>query len=177
LILVTVGGQLPFDRLVRYVDQWAGAKSARPATVFAQIGQSDIVPSHMDFAKLLPGSEFRRRVIECDAIVAHAGMGTILTALEYCKPLLIFPRLAEQGEHRNDHQIATARYFSERGLVRTAFDRAELEDELSGLLELHPPAAISPFASDELIARIRGFVFPADTDPRSNLNNTASKSD
>ena len=157
MILVTVGGQLPFDRLIRHVDRWA-AGSETP--VFAQIGQSDLVPAHMEYAKLLPGLEFQRMVAECDAIIAHAGMGTILTALEQRKPLLIYPRLAQQGEHRNDHQIATARYFSERGLVRAAFDEAELERELSRLHELRPSEGISPFASDQLITRIRGFVFP-----------------
>ena len=41
------------------------------------------------------------------AIVAHAGMGTILTALETGKRLLVMPRRAALGEHRNDHQLAT----------------------------------------------------------------------
>jgi UDP-N-acetylglucosamine transferase subunit ALG13 len=163
LILVTVGGQLPFDRLVGRVDAWAGVRGAPP--VFAQIGQSDFVPSHMDYAKLLPVSEFERRVVECDAIVAHAGMGTILTALEHQKPLLIFPRRADQGEHRNDHQIATARYFAESGLVRAAFSEADLDRELSSIESLRPAEGISRFASDELIGRIRSFVFPGPGGP------------
>lgn len=158
MILVTVGGQLPFDRLVEQVDRWAGAGGV--FQVFAQIGKSDFVPSHMEYAKVLPNSEFNRHMEECDAIVAHAGMGTILTALEHRKPLLIFPRRAAQGETRNDHQVATARYFADRGLVRVAFDEEELERELSGLHDLRPVEGISPFASDELITRIRGFVFP-----------------
>ncbi len=41
-------------------------------------------------------------------IVSHAGMGTILKSIEYDKPLILVPRLASLGEHRNDHQVATA---------------------------------------------------------------------
>ncbi len=55
------------------------------------------------------------------AIVAHAGMGTILTALEMGKPLLVMPRRAALGEHRNDHQLATASRFAELGRVKVAF--------------------------------------------------------
>lgn len=158
MILLTVGGQLPFDRLVEHVDTWAGRQPDQQ--VFAQIGQSEFVPSHMEYAKLLLGADFQRRIESCQAIVAHAGMGTILTALESRKPLLIFPRLAAQGEHRNDHQIATARHFFEGGLVRAAFNETELERELDGLHELQPTEGISSFASDELLTRIRRFVFP-----------------
>jgi UDP-N-acetylglucosamine transferase subunit ALG13 len=86
-------------------------------------------------------------------------MGTILTALEIRKPLLIFPRRAEQGEHRNDHQLATARYFAESGLVRAAFDEASLLQELDELGGWEPSAGIATVASDELIGRIRSFVF------------------
>ena len=55
------------------------------------------------------------RMVAADAIIAHAGMGTILTALEMGKPLLVMPRRAELGEHRNDHQLATAMRFADLG--------------------------------------------------------------
>jgi len=157
LIFVTVGGQLPFDRLVRHVDDWAAKHPDVP--VFAQIGHSDFVPPHLSHARLLPGAEFQRRMQEADAIVGHAGMGTILTALELRKPLLIFPRRAAQGEHRNDHQLATARYFAESGLVRAAFDETELGRALDELGHWEAGTGISPVASQELLARIRSFVF------------------
>ncbi len=38
MIFVTVGEQLPFDRLVRAVDEWAAASGKE---VFAQIGNSE----------------------------------------------------------------------------------------------------------------------------------------
>ena len=157
MIFVTVGGQLPFDRLIRHVDDWAAKHP--DVEVFAQIGRSEFAPRHLDSAKLLPGVEFMERMQTADAIIGHAGMGTILTALEIRKPLLIFPRRAEQGEHRNDHQLATARYFAESGLVRAAFDEASLLQELDELGGWEPSAGIATVASDELIGRIRSFVF------------------
>ena len=72
-------------------------------------------------------------MVAADAIVAHAGMGTILTALELGKPLLVLPRRASLGEHRNEHQLATARRFADTGRLAVAFDESELAQRLDEL--------------------------------------------
>jgi UDP-N-acetylglucosamine transferase subunit ALG13 len=87
VIFVTVGGQIPFDRLVRGVDEWAGARS--DVHVFAQIGLSELRPRNIDWTEFLTPEEFRQRVQSARALVAHAGMGSILTALEFGKPILV----------------------------------------------------------------------------------------
>jgi UDP-N-acetylglucosamine transferase subunit ALG13 len=91
-------------------------------------------------------------------VVAHAGMGTILTCLELGKPILIFPRQAALGEQRNDHQLATAERFRERGDVHVAME----EDELAALLDrvdnLKAAARLGSRASDELLTAIRAFI-------------------
>ena len=38
-------------------------------------------------------------------------MGSIITAIDNNKPIVIMPRLHKYGEHRNDHQLATAHKF------------------------------------------------------------------
>ena len=85
--------------------------------MFAQIGPSALQTSTIEAARFLPPAECRERMLAADAIVAHAGMGTILSALELGKPLVIMPRLAAFGEHRNDHQLATAKRFAALGRV------------------------------------------------------------
>jgi UDP-N-acetylglucosamine transferase subunit ALG13 len=123
MIFVTVGVQLPFDRLVRAVDAWAGERMR--SDVFAQIGPSQYRPQHIEFRAFVEPPEFRRLVECADAVVAHAGMGSIITALELAKPLIVMPRRAELGEHRNDHQLSTARHMlahprlCERGAYRS----------------------------------------------------------
>ncbi|MDX9835204.1 MAG: glycosyltransferase, partial [Desulfobulbus sp.] len=84
MIFVTVGEQLPFDRLVRTVDEWA-AESGKQ--VFAQIGKSELKPSHIEFKELLDPEEFREKMLYSEIIVAHAGMGTIISAMEERKPI------------------------------------------------------------------------------------------
>ena len=81
MIFVTVGTQIPFDRLVRTVDEWAG-RTGR-ADVFAQIGDSRFAPRHLEAVPSLSPDEFEARFAAADVVVAHAGMGTILGALEF----------------------------------------------------------------------------------------------
>lgn len=106
MIFVTVGSHQDFDRLIRGVDAWAGARSRRD--VFAQIGPSRYVPQHMAWTQQLSPAEFEAKVRSASAVVAHAGIGTIFTAMEHGKPLLVMPRRADLHETRNDHQLATA---------------------------------------------------------------------
>jgi UDP-N-acetylglucosamine transferase subunit ALG13 len=156
-IFVTVGAQIPFDRLIVAVDAWAAARSTGD-NVFAQVGEQGYRPAHMKFAELLEPPEFKQRVLWADVLVAHAGMGSILTALQYGKPILVMPRLGSLKETRNDHQVATAQRFREMGKVAVAMDEREIVAQLDGLAALGRAEQISDRASDELIAAIRSFI-------------------
>lgn len=156
MIFVTVGTQLPFDRLVRVVDAWAGETGRDD--VFAQIGPSRFRPEHIRFQPFVEPDEFARRASEATAIIAHAGMGSILTALQHGKPIVIMPRRADLGEQRNDHQLATAARFEGRAGVSVARDERELPEILARLDQLRASDPIPPFASPGLIAAIREFI-------------------
>ncbi len=107
MIFATVGTQLPFDRLIRELDEWAGANPK--AKVFAQVGMSDYEPGHLSWARTLTQKQFSESMSTCDVVVAHAGMGTIISGVEQGKRVVVMPRQAEFGEHRNDHQLATVK--------------------------------------------------------------------
>jgi exopolysaccharide biosynthesis glucuronosyltransferase PssE len=162
VIFVTVGTQLTFDRLIAAVDEWAGSSGRE---VFAQIGPTRLEPRHLDYAQFVSPGECRERMLTADAIVAHAGMGTILTALEMGKPLLVMPRRAAFGEHRNDHQLATAHRFAELGRVKVAFDETELPQRLDELGRVTLQPCISAHAPDEFISALRAFILGAPSLP------------
>ena len=157
MIFVTVGTQLPFDRLVAAVDTWAGAGAGRE--VFAQIGPTALRPRSIASRPFIDPAECRARMEAADLIVAHAGMGTILGALELGRPIVVMPRIAALGEHRNEHQLATARRFGDLGRVHVAADEHALPgvlDELAGARRAGE--RISPYASDQLIGTLRSFI-------------------
>lgn len=156
MIFVTVGGQLPFDRLVHAVDDWAAQSQYR--AVFAQIGDSQDPPRHIRWQRFLTAVEFRRAATEADAIVAHAGIGTILTALALRKTLLVMPRRERLGEHRNDHQWATVRHLGRLAGLVAAHDERELVAWLPHLDTLAPLAARDLPERQRLVAFLRLFI-------------------
>lgn len=156
MIFVTVGAQMPFDRLVKTVDQWARERGRDD--VFAQIGMSDYRPSNMQWTPFLSTEEFKQRSEAAKVIVAHAGTGSIITALQLGKPILIMPRRANLRETRNDHQVATAEQFRRFDSVAVALDENELITRLDEIDNLRGRQSIEPYASLELVGAIREFI-------------------
>jgi UDP-N-acetylglucosamine transferase subunit ALG13 len=156
VILVTVGSQEPFDRLIRAVDEWAGLRAR--SDVFAQIASSSLRPEHIEFTHFMDPAEFNRAMREARIIVAHAGMGSIISALELGKPLVVMPRRASLRETRNDHQIATAERFGAQGRIIVANDEQDLPEKLDHALTLGDTHRIEAQASPRLIATIRAFL-------------------
>ena len=156
MIFVTVGAQMSFDRLVKAVDRWASSRGR--GDVFAQIGPTDYYPSHIQWTKFMDPGEFKHRFETAKVIVAHAGTGSIITALQLGKPILVMPRRASLRETRNDHQVATAEQFRRFPSVVVAWDEKELIARLERIDDLAGLQAIGSYASPELVGTIRGFI-------------------
>ena len=130
LIFVTVGNMDPFDRLLRAVDDWVKNQAIREPVV-AQSGNCKYLPQNFPYVRFLTPNEYQAKFTEARFVIAHAGMGTIITAIELRKTLVIMPKLASLGEQRNEHQLATLRHFQHHPQIRAALD----EDRLPGLLD------------------------------------------
>lgn len=157
MILVTVGTDQPFDRMMMVIDRWVEETCRKD--VFAQIGEGGWQPRHMPFVEFLEPAEFKGRFAEATLIIGHAGMGTILSALLHGKPILVMPKKASLGEHCNEHQTATAKRMMELGNVNVAFDETELRMKLDLVEELRGGDPIGDHASGGLVAGIREFIF------------------
>jgi UDP-N-acetylglucosamine transferase subunit ALG13 len=156
LIFVTVGDQMPFDRLVREVDEWARAQGRHD--VRAQIGRTDYRPHTLEVLPHLSAADYKATLEAADVVIGHAGMGTILSALVAGKPLLVMPRRGALRETRNDHQVATAERMHAMGFVRVALDEGALRRELEHIDGLCPTRRIGPHASPELLETVRSFI-------------------
>jgi UDP-N-acetylglucosamine transferase subunit ALG13 len=156
VIFVTVGSSEPFDRLIRAMDDWAGLHSR--TDVFAQIGRSRFVPRHIAAVPFLDPSEFRERIRAARIVVAHAGMGSIISALEMAKPIIVMPRRGKLGETRDDHQVSTAEEFERRQAVIVAADETDLIRKLQHEASYSTCARISGEASPALISAITSFI-------------------
>ena len=157
MIFTTIGSMLPFNRMVETMDDWA---RRHPETeVIAQIGEGTYEPKHMRFVRMVSNSEFLGLVKAAELIVAHAGTGSVFSALEFGKPIVLVPRYADAKEHTTDHQVHTANWLrGRRGVViaeRT--DNIDLKiEEARGMSSAQ--GSFSPHAPAEFIARIRAAV-------------------
>lgn len=156
MIFVTVGTQLPFDRMIRVVDEWAGRVGRRE--IVAQIGPGAYTPRNLKYRDFVTPAEFSRYTSDAKLIISHAGMGSILSALGMGKPILVMPRLAAFGEHRNDHQLSTAKRFREAGKIQVAMDERELGLYLDELDAISATERIGPHASPQLLSFLSQFI-------------------
>lgn len=114
MIFLTVGTQLPFDRLVNVVNEFSLNNPA--VEIFGQIGKSSLENLNFPSKNELGIEEFNFYFDRADIIVGHAGMGTILSAMTGGKPLFMMARQEKYGEHRNDHQLGTLERFKNNSL-------------------------------------------------------------
>jgi len=154
MIFATVGTQLPFDRLIRALDDWAAAHAG--VEVFAQIGRGGYQPRHIGWSHDLDPREFRQHLEACDAVVAHAGMGTIISGVELGKRVIVMPRRAALGEHRNEHQLATVARLAHLQGLEIVHDSNTLGTALARGQSCHSGGR-GAAADPGLIAAIRNF--------------------
>jgi len=160
VIFLTIGTHEPFDRLVRAVDAWCESRGR--TDVFAQIvdpGAQGCRPAHMGWTGRIAPERYAAAFEEADFIVAHAGMGSIITALTVSRPIVIMPRRGHLRETRNDHQFATARRFAGRPGVSVAEDETELPGVLDAMAAAvarggAPCGAARRWADDELLGAV-----------------------
>lgn len=161
MIFLTVGTQDPFDRLVKAVDDWT-ASAGRGSEVFGQISdRAGYHPASFESTGFLDPASFLVRCRKADVIVAHAGMGTIITSMRLGKQLVMLPRRVHLGEQRNDHQWATAHQFRNRPGVHAVMSEVELPHVLDRVAVPTISAgdvSIPAVADRQLIEAIRSFV-------------------
>ena len=117
MIFVSVGTQkFPFNRLLEKLDDLV-RDGCIEDKIFAQIGLSDYKPQHYEYVDYLGKDDFDENLRQCDLVITHSGVATIVAALKRGKPVLVVPRLARYGEHVDDHQVEIADTFSEQNYV------------------------------------------------------------
>lgn len=163
LVLVTVGtDHHPFDRLVRWVDEWFAALRPGTARCVMQTGTSR-PPRHAEWRTYLGYAELGEHMRQAAAVVCHGGPATIMDARRAGRRPIVVPRQPRLGEHVDDHQRRFARRMQPTGHIVLAEDRAALRrlldevvtDPTSHLLGAHGhagDAAVRRFA--ELVSRL-----------------------
>ena len=130
MIFVILGTQkFQLNRLLKTLDQYVEQGKIKEEIV-AQIGYSDYLPKRYKYVEFLNKEEFDEMIQKADIVIAHSGVGSIISALNYEKPVIVYPRLAKYREHIDNHQTEIAYAFSKKNYVLYCHE----EDDLLELL-------------------------------------------
>lgn len=88
--------------------------------VLWQTGATDTADLPIEAHGILPADELMSAMRAADVVVAHAGIGSTLTALDAEKVPVLVPRLRSRGEQNDDHQTRIAAELERRGLAIAA---------------------------------------------------------
>jgi len=159
MIFVTTGTQAPFNRLVRAMDNIADELGGEE--IIVQASGVDFKTRNLRIVTFLHPTAYNEIFNEARLIVSHAGMGSIVSALTHAKPIIVIPRAASLGEHRNDHQIDGARKMEMLGYVPVAYNELELKEKIMAFVQKKSNATVASIgrhASGSLMDAIRGFI-------------------
>lgn len=153
MIYVTVGTMfLDFPRLIRKMDAIAAGSGER---IIVQTGLGNTFPAQCEHFAFKPREEVLELQRQARVIVCHAGIGSVLDALEVRRPIIVVPRLTKFREHMNDHQLDIAQAVARRRWGRMILDIDELPAACAA-----PPEAPQSYrpAKQRLVSAVRDMV-------------------
>lgn len=131
MIFVAVGTQkFQMNRLLIEIDNLISAGKI-DTDVFAQSGNCTYKPVGYKCTSFLTKQEFDEKINECELLITHGGVGTIVSGLKQNKAVIVVPRLKKYKEHVDDHQLQIADSFAKLGYVLMCHDVEELSETIN----------------------------------------------
>ena len=138
MIFVTLGTQdKPFNRLLEAIDREIDNGNIK-GEVVVQAGCTKYESKNMKIFDLIPMDDFDKLMGECDYLITHGGVGSIVGGLNKDKKVIAVPRLEKYGEHVNDHQLQIIENFDKMGYIIGCVDLDELGDKIKEIKKFKP---------------------------------------
>jgi UDP-N-acetylglucosamine--N-acetylmuramyl-(pentapeptide) pyrophosphoryl-undecaprenol N-acetylglucosamine transferase len=87
------------------------------AEVLWQTGATDLTGLPIEASPVVSATDLDQATREADVVIAHAGTGSALGALEAGRCPILIPRRKAHGENADDHQALIAQELDRRGLA------------------------------------------------------------
>ncbi len=143
MIFVTLGTQdKPFERLLASIEEQIEKENIIEEVV-VQAGYTKYATEKMQVFDLVDREEFVRLVNECNILITHGGVGSILTGLKNNKKVIACPRLYKYGEHMNDHQMQIVSVFAKEGYLLEYQENDDLGEVLKRVADFSPKKFVS----------------------------------
>ena len=98
--------------------------------VLLQYGQGPPPTGFDNAVSFLPYDELMERMRTADAVITHAGVGSVLSARRAGHVPVVVPRLYELGEHVDDHQAEFTRTLEQAGEVVAVWGDTDLREAI-----------------------------------------------
>lgn len=129
MIFVTLGTQdKSFHRLLIELDRMID-KGIITDKVIVQAGHTKYLSENMEIFDFISSEQFNDYIEQCECLITHGGVGSIISGLNYQKPVLAVARLAKYDEHENDHQVEIIQKFVKFNYIIGCLNIEELEFE------------------------------------------------
>ena len=128
MILVIIGLMYGFERLIKKMDEIAGEIEEE---VMIQIGLTNFLPKNAKYFKFASDKYFNEQIRRSRLIISHAGVGTILTARKFKKPIIIVPRQKKYGEHIDNHQMEIAKELEDHKNIKVIYEIKDIRQNLN----------------------------------------------
>lgn len=143
MILVTLGTQdKSFLRLLSMLEECLH-EIGNTQEVIVQAGYTSFQSETMQVFDYIDMQKYDELLAQCDILITHGGVGTIVTALKMGKKIIASPRLAEFGEHHNDHQREIIDSFCEKGYILACTNKEEMKRALQQIKQFQPKSFVS----------------------------------
>ena len=129
--------------------------------VIMQIGAIPYEPRHTKYFRYASYQENLSYFQKASLIVGHCGIGTILNALKFQKPIIVVPRRIKYGElNRDDHQMEIAKVLEERGdkNIYIVYEESELEEKIMEVVGKREIVQVENRGRENLIRTIKEFI-------------------
>ena len=124
--------------------------------VIVQAGCTKYKSKDMQILDLIPYDEFEKYIKECDLLITHGGVGSIITGLKNKKKVIAAARLAKYKEHTNDHQLQIIKNLSVSGYILPLDDFDKLDEVLISVKTFKPKTYKSN--TDNMIKLISNYI-------------------
>lgn len=138
MILITLGTQdKEFKRLLDMVQKEINNGNIKDKVV-VQAGHTKYESKDMEIFDLIDREKFSNLISECDILITHGGVGSIITGLQKEKKVIVAPRLAKYNEHMNDHQMQITENFTKKGYILPLYENDDLGKVLKKVEKFKP---------------------------------------
>ena len=138
MIFVTLGTQdKKFPRLLQALDK-AIEKGEIEEKVIVQAGNTKYESENMDIFDLISPDEFNKYIDDCDILITHGGVGSIITAVKKGKKVIAAARLQKYKEQVNDNQKQIIKEFEKEGYLLELKDFNQIGKTLNKAKKFKP---------------------------------------